>query len=57
MHSVTNPYATEAPTITADDGTYLGRYSANSFAGDSTSNNTRQSFLSEQYQQQLRFVR
>jgi hypothetical protein len=37
-YSVTNPYATDAPQITADDGTYLGRYSANQFATDSTSN-------------------
>ncbi len=37
-YSVTNPHATEAPTITANDGTYLGRYSANPYAPDSTSN-------------------
>jgi len=37
-YSVTNQYATEAPRITANDGTYLGRYSANAYAPDSSSN-------------------
>jgi hypothetical protein len=37
-YSVTNPYANEAPTITSSDGTYLGRYSSNRYAPDSTSN-------------------
>jgi len=36
--SAANPYATKAPKIIADDGTYLGRLSANPYAADSVTN-------------------
>ena len=36
--SATNPYATNAPKIVANDGTYLGRASANNYDPESTSN-------------------
>lgn len=37
-HSATDPYATDAPKIYAQDGTYLGKLSANKYDSDSTSN-------------------
>lgn len=36
--SWTNPYATDAPKIYSDDGTYHGRLSTNKYDSDSTSN-------------------
>lgn len=36
--SATNPYATRAPRLYAEDGTYLGRLSANPYDADSVSN-------------------
>lgn len=37
-YSATNPYATQAPKIVTPDGGYKGRYSANPYSSDSTSN-------------------
>ena len=36
--SVTNPYATDAPKIYAEDGTYLGKLSTNKYDPESISN-------------------
>jgi hypothetical protein len=37
-YSTTNPYATQAPRLFAEDGTYLGRLSANPYDPESVSN-------------------